>query len=131
MIQYPEYRDCFKSYVLLGDPRIGASTITSVTANAPYLEETHLASPLPNPFNPSTRLRFYLKTGGQVSINIFDVHGRLVRRVLRSGIARAGWGEVRWNGMTESGVSAASGIYFARLVVSGQSQYVQKLVLLR
>ncbi|PIE76511.1 hypothetical protein CSA17_01760, partial [bacterium DOLJORAL78_65_58] len=68
----------------------------------------------PNPFNPSTRLRFTLNAPAEVTIEIIDVAGRRVR-TLRPGALEAGPQTVNWNGELENGRRAASGTYFARV----------------
>jgi M6 family metalloprotease-like protein len=84
----------------------------------------------PNPFNPSTVLRFHVPAGSsQVGLTIYDQRGRKVRDLVSS-VAAAGWLEAVWDGCDETGKSLASGIYFARLDVDGLAQ-VQKLALLK
>jgi hypothetical protein len=129
IVRYPRYRDLFKSYVLLGDPRLGPNVVTGVADAAPA-EGIKFSFPAPNPFNPSTRLRFFLGSAAGASITIFDVQGRLVRHLLRNAPHRAGWSEVRWDGSNDWGGNVSSGIYFARLSAKGTSS-VQRLVLLR
>jgi hypothetical protein len=129
MLFYPQYRDLFKSYVLLGDPRIGPNVITGVSV-PPKVPGIRLSLPAPNPFNPLTRLRYYLEKPVSCSITIFDVQGRSVRRLIREGIRPAGWSEARWDGKTDSGTVAGSGVYFARLSAGGTST-MQRLVLLK
>lgn len=68
----------------------------------------------PNPFNPSTRVAFELAVGGRVALEVFDLRGRLVRRLVEADLA-AGRHEAVWDGRDESGVAAPSGTYFARL----------------
>ncbi|MBK7045144.1 MAG: hypothetical protein IPH48_01170 [bacterium] len=68
----------------------------------------------PNPFNPATRIAFDLAHSGPVRLEIFDVRGRLVRRLVSSAL-EAGRHEVLWDGRDDQGVGAASGTYVARL----------------
>jgi hypothetical protein len=83
-----------------------------------------LAPNWPNPFNPSTRLRFGLPRAGWARLSIHDVRGREVAR-LWDGQREAGWLELEWRPQ-----GLASGIYFARLRV-GETQLARKLVLLK
>ncbi|MBC8426277.1 T9SS type A sorting domain-containing protein [bacterium] len=68
----------------------------------------------PNPFNPSTVIRFELPDGGPVNLAIHDLAGRVVRAVDWNATAGAqGW---RWNGRDESGRELSSGVYLYRIV---------------
>lgn len=83
----------------------------------------------PNPFNPSTHIRFTLAEPSQVLLMIHDLSGRLVR-ILEDGERVAGAHEVEWDGRDGAGQPVASGLYFSRLVVGGTIE-AQKLMLLR
>ena len=72
----------------------------------------------PNPFNPSTRLRFALEREGTVALAVYDARGRLVRDLGAHTLA-AGEHAVAWNGRDETGRAAASGVYYVRLVGEG------------
>ncbi|MFZ0390511.1 MAG: T9SS type A sorting domain-containing protein, partial [Calditrichia bacterium] len=83
----------------------------------------------PNPFNPATTIRYVLTETGTVSLDIYDMSGRKIRTLV-NGNEAAGEKEVRWNGITESGSHAASGIYLA-VLRQGARQSVQKLILMK
>ena len=57
----------------------------------------------PNPFNPSTTLRYGLPEAAAVSLVIYDIRGNAVKTI-DSGNQTAGWYEHVWNGMDESGL---------------------------
>jgi hypothetical protein len=84
----------------------------------------------PNPFNGTTIVPFSI-TGGaqQVSLEIFDVQGQLVARLLQE-LLPAGNYTVVWRGNTIRGSQAASGVYMTRLRAGDQLQ-VRKMVLMR
>ena len=83
----------------------------------------------PNPFNPSTMIRFSLAESGPVTLRIYDVSGRLVRTLVENTIPQ-GIHEVRWDGTNLRGDAAASGVYFCRLVTAGFTNS-RRIVLLR
>ena len=84
-----------------------------------------LYPPYPNPFNPTTTIRFDLvETRHAVSLHIFDITGRMVE-TLMDGKMGPGNHEIKWDASNQS-----SGIYFAELV-SGENRSVQKLILLK
>ncbi len=83
----------------------------------------------PNPFNPTTTISFVLPSRTRASLSVFDVHGRLVKRLLEREMT-AGFKEIVWDGRDESGVQVASGIYFYRLI-AGKEVLTRKMVLLK
>lgn len=83
----------------------------------------------PNPFNPSTTIPFSLERSGHVLLEIFDVGGARVARLVDE-VRPAGPHETRWDGTDARSRPAPSGVYFARLRTGGHVQY-RKLVLLK
>ena len=90
---------------------------------------TALFSNKPNPFNPSTTIRFQLAQRGEVSLQIFDQAGRLVRHLVQESMD-AGPHAVQWNGRDDSGQSVASGVYQYRLR-AGNEVISRRMVLLK
>jgi len=83
----------------------------------------------PNPFNAGTTIVYSLEHDGWVGLGVIDVLGRSVTTLVNE-YQSAGHHQVLWNGMTESGERAASGIYFTRLV-SGERVESRMMVLLK
>ena len=84
----------------------------------------------PNPFNPSTAIRFELPQAAAVTLRILDVRGRVVR-VLLDGVARPpGRHAVSWDGRSSAGTPQPSGVYVAELRALGAAR-AARLVLLR
>jgi hypothetical protein len=79
----------------------------------PHTKDVALRA-VPNPFNPSTEIRFSLPRAGSVEVRIYDVGGRLVRSEA-PGVLTAGGHAVTWNGVDQKGAPVGSGIYFVRL----------------
>ncbi|MCB9474568.1 MAG: endonuclease [Candidatus Delongbacteria bacterium] len=95
----------------------------------PALFTLHPATP--NPFNPSTRLSFSLREAASLSLELVDISGRRVRQWSLPGLG-AGEHELSWDGLADSGMPAASGVYLLSLRESrGRAQQVQRLLLLR
>ena len=88
-----------------------------------------LAQNFPNPFNPTTAIRFDIKRKGQVSLRIYNVAGQLVRTLV-DGELEAGNYSKEWKGLNNSGSKVASGVYFYRLE-AGEFESVKKMVLLQ
>ena len=68
-------------------------------------------TPWPNPFVTATRVRFDLPTTATYDVEVFDVRGRRVRRLLRE-VRTAGAWNVDWDGRRDDGTAAASGVYW-------------------
>jgi hypothetical protein len=83
----------------------------------------------PNPFNPQTVIRFYVPRTEDVSLDVFDITGRIVARLVR-GKVEHGYHDVTWDGTNGSGAACASGVYFSRLR-TGTGVLSRKMVLLR
>jgi hypothetical protein len=73
---------------------------------------TFQTSNYPNPFNPSTTIKYSMPTAGHLKLSIYDVRGQLVKTLV-DGVRPAGAGQtVVWDGTDERGSTAASGVYF-------------------
>lgn len=81
----------------------------------------------PNPFNPETRIRFTLPSGGDVKIKVYDALGKEVAVLLNQSM-NPGTFEVEWNGTDRAGNKLGSGIYFCRMT-SGNTQKTIKMIL--
>jgi len=85
---------------------------------------------VPNPFNPTTMIRFDVPAGsGIVTLRIYDVAGRLVR-TLANGNQTPGEKRAIWDGTNEHGEGVASGVYFYRLTAPG-FEMTRKMVFLK
>lgn len=73
-----------------------------------------LAPNTPNPFNPTTTIRFELAQAGRASLRVYSAQGRLVRTLVDEPL-RAGAYQVRWDGRDGAGRGVASGIYYYEL----------------
>ncbi len=85
----------------------------------------------PNPFNPDTTIKYDLAESADVTLQIYNVLGQVVRTLVASEAQNAGRYQIRWNGMDDRGVSVSSGIYFYQISAEGKFQNVRKLMLLK
>ncbi|KAA3610051.1 MAG: T9SS C-terminal target domain-containing protein [Calditrichaeota bacterium] len=83
----------------------------------------------PNPFNPTTQIRFGLAKAANVEIKIFDSLGKEVRTLINQS-KPAGNHVLLWNGKNNEGRLVASGSYFY-IMKSGDFKSGKKLLLLR
>ncbi len=84
----------------------------------------------PNPFNPATRLRFVMPHEARVRLEIYDLAGQRLRRLMDRTVA-AGRYEVAWDGRDASGFNAASGVYHAVLRDDGGRRWSRAMTLIR
>jgi hypothetical protein len=101
----------------------------TATGGVPPAPVAWLEQNIPNPFNPSTRIRFGIGEDTHLNISIYDVSGALVA-TLADAPYPAGRHEIVWDGRTAAGSPASSGVYFCRLK-TGRAAADRKLVLLR
>lgn len=85
---------------------------------------------VPNPFNPSTRIRVDIPAAARGRLVVFDVRGRKVREIYQGGFA-AGSQDLVWDGRHDDGTPAASGLYLYRLDLAGQAPLTRSMVLLK
>ncbi len=105
-----------------GDPRGGDVTLASpipglairVDGSDALPQRYALGNNYPNPFNPSTRFEVALPRATAVDISVYNVLGSRVATVV-SGEMAAGYHLVEWNGITDNGAPAGSGVYFLRM----------------
>ncbi len=83
----------------------------------------------PNPFSGRTQVEFRMSQAGALKLSVFDVRGRLVRRLV-DGSLPVGPGQISWDGKTQAGASAAAGTYFIQMESAGRVES-RKVVLQR
>lgn len=88
-----------------------------------------LGANYPNPFNPETSIPFRLPKGGWVTLTIYDLAGHQVRTLIAQQMP-GGQHTVTWDGLSESGIGVASGVYFYQLK-SGELSQTKSMVLLK
>ena len=97
-------------------------------------EEAALHRNYPNPFNPETWIPYQLAESAEVTLTIYDMNGRLVRR-LAVGHQGAGMYQTRsravyWDGRNQLGESVASGLYFYTLI-AGEFSGTRRMLILK
>lgn len=99
-----------------------------VTATPPASFELH--QNFPNPFNPSTTIRFSVPRAERVKITIFNNLGQEVCRLTDNSYP-AGVYELTWDGRDDAGNPAASGMYFYTMRVADKFSDVKKMLILK
>jgi flagellar hook assembly protein FlgD len=107
--------------------------LTAVEAKTPaVLSEFRLSANYPNPFNPTTTIRYHLPQATYVDLSIYNVQGQRIQTLVRA-YQTVGDYNVQWNGKV-NGITAASGVYFARLSAQGNqgtNALVQRMLLIK
>jgi len=83
----------------------------------------------PNPFNPSTDIKFLAPEAANVKIEIYNITGQLVKTVLDEYV-EAGIKAVTWDGTSNDGNKVNSGVYFSKMTAGNQTQTI-KMVLMK
>jgi hypothetical protein len=97
--------------------------------DAPVPAAFSLAQNFPNPFNPTTDIRYQLAGTASVSLTVYDLLGQAVRTLVNE-IKDAGSYEAVWDGRNDQGQNVGSGIFFYRLQ-AGTFVDTRRMVLLR
>ncbi|MCK5596505.1 MAG: T9SS type A sorting domain-containing protein, partial [Candidatus Eisenbacteria sp.] len=89
-----------------------------------------LSHAYPNPFNPVTKIAYSVKEAGPVTIEVYNVAGKVVRTLLDTEFDTASEGFVVWNGANDGGERCASGVYFYRIAAPGFTES-RKMIMLK
>ena len=92
--------------------------------NISSLSDFILFQNYPNPFNPSTTIKFKLGKDSKVTLNIYDISGKLVKTLINQ-ILKTGEHEELFDGENYS-----SGIYFYSLIADDFKK-IKKMILLK
>jgi len=99
-----------------------ANSSAEVTVNTPMA--FGLSAAYPNPFNPSTSINLHVPMESDVSVQVYNLSGRMISTLL-SGVQAQGDYNLTWNAQEQ-----ASGMYLVRAETAG-SVAVQKILLLK
>jgi hypothetical protein len=84
----------------------------------------------PNPFNPSTRISFFLETGTRTTLNIYSSAGKLVRTLISPQLMAQGSHTIEWDGRDDQGQAMPSGVYLYS-ISTDQGKQSGKMSLIR
>jgi hypothetical protein len=83
----------------------------------------------PNPFNPTTQIKYDLPEDALVTINIYDLMGRIVKNLV-NGQQNAGYNSIQWNATNDKGAPVSAGLYLCT-IQAGEFRQTKKMVLLK
>ena len=84
----------------------------------------------PNPFNPSTNIRYSLAENGQVELAIYNIKGQLIKELVQKD-QNSGDHSIIWNGYNMKGFKVSSGIYFYKLKLNNTIIDTKKMILIK
>jgi type IX secretion system substrate protein len=114
------------SFFISGSQTIIQNPLTSVDEKGKLDFNFQLFQNYPNPFNPSTKISFNLLNDGNVNLTVYDLLGRKVKVIVDEHYRKGEHSIFFDSESIEGGLS--SGVYFYKLVSSGQSQ-IKKMIL--
>ena len=127
-----------KLFSYTGDYKITSVIAANILSEAMEIELTgrilpdvfELSQNFPNPFNPNTQIQFTLGKNELVSLNIFDIQGRLVSSLINNSYYPSGYYNITWDGKNNMGIQVPSGMYLYKLVNENQT-LTRKMVLMK
>jgi len=97
--------------------QINGSSLVGVEGTVPAM--AFLAQNAPNPFGNSTLIRYGVPSRARVDLGIYDIQGRLVKRLVSDELA-AGSYNADWDRRDEAGARVGPGVYWYRLLLDGK-----------
>ena len=101
------------------------STIESEIVPTEYALEQNY----PNPFNPKTVIRFDLPKESNVKILIYDILGRLTKKIIDNR-QDTGFKSIQWDGTNNYGKKVSDGVYLYS-IEAGNFRQTKKMILLK
>ena len=106
---------------------VGTTTKSMTIENIP--DQFILYPNYPNPFNPQTKIDFALPKASYVSLIIYDIMGREVKKLIESSY-EPGFKSIIWNGTNSKGNLVGAGMYFYA-IQTREFQQIRKMILLK
>ena len=106
--------------------QVGGSAVTS---DAAQLTDFSLSPNFPNPFNPTTSIRFSIPIQSTVRLTVLDVKGKTVNVLLDGSLSKGAY-SMSWDGQDQEGQALPSGIYLYRLE-TGNFAETRRMILMK
>ncbi|MCB9057454.1 MAG: T9SS type A sorting domain-containing protein [Calditrichae bacterium] len=114
---------------LMGVNSVASVSLANITAidnpENNVAQHFRLEENYPNPFNPETTIRYTLQDRANITLNVYDISGRLVSH-LAQGLQNIGSHQVRF-----SATGLSSGVYFYSLIADGSLVQTRKMVVMK
>ena len=103
---------------------------TTVSTNESSIPNQYILDQnFPNPFNPTTQIRFGIPEASNVTLRIYNSVGQLVKTLVDGNMSE-GYHQVTWDATDNSGNKLSSGVYFYR-ITTGTFNQVNKMLLMK
>nr|ADI17499.1 hypothetical protein [uncultured bacterium HF0130_06E03] len=96
-------------------PQLGVRSVSRLESTKLIPSEYFLHRNFPNPFNPSTTIKYSLPKATAVKLSIFNILGQEVRSLMNNHNHAAGFYSLTWDGLNNNGKQLSSGAYYYRL----------------
>jgi len=113
--------------LLIGQPDFVNEKLQT-SANIPQTFE--LAQNFPNPFNPTTTIRFGLPQEAKIILRVYNILGKEVVTLVNDESKSAGFHAVVWDGRNATGTRVGSGLYFYQLLTD-ETSLIRKMVMVK
>ena len=111
------------------NPKFLFAGTVSVDKNAPVAQTFELFGNYPNPFNPSTSIKFATEKFSDVKLTVYSILGEEIKTVYSGNLA-SGTYSMTWDGKDRAGNNVPSGMYFYK-VISDNRILSGKMLLLK
>jgi len=115
--------------IVIPDEPIGGGGPENINDPTIIPSSLHLDNAYPNPFNPTTQIKFSIPNATHVTLRILNTRGQLVNTLLDETMQR-GWHTVTWNAKNNDGQDVASGIYLYLIEADGK-RIIKRMTLMR
>ena len=105
------------------------ATSLDIADNSAIPTEFKLHENYPNPFNPSTNIKFDIPENGLVSLIVYDLMGHKVTELVNTNM-NSGFHNVSWNGTDNFGNTVSTGVYIYQLKTGNYSN-TQKMLFIK
>jgi predicted extracellular nuclease len=83
----------------------------------------------PNPFNPVTTILFSIPAKANVELYVYDISGRVVKRLVDGVTMEPGRHKATWDGRNDAGRAVSSGVYFCKLLAADKVAQMKMVIL--
>jgi len=113
--------------VIVGGPSLSKEQQNNTKTITAVPKELTLAGNYPNPFNPTTTIRFGLPESQHVEINVYSITGELVNTLINDYLSE-GYHQVVWDGANKQGSKVGTGIYIYEMRTKNK-RLIRKMLL--
>ena len=105
------------------------TTNVDLVGNSAVPTKFALGNNYPNPFNPTTTIRYAIPEHSKVKLVIYNSLGQKVRTLIDRSVTAGNYSAI-WDGTSDAGLSLASGVYFYRLKMDSK-KITKKMLLVK